>query len=400
MHALIGVDLVRNLPARHVDIRDTRLPGFAIRCRASGVHSYLVLLGRRRVMTLGKVSVLTPHEARKAARLALADMAHGIDPTAGRRRGAPSWAAFLTDTYQPWATEHRKTGAETVARLQSRFADFDALPLTSISAFTVERWRTARLKAGVKPSTTNRDLVALRSALSKALAWGFLKVHPLATVKAAHVDTIGHVRFLSAEEDLRLRAALDTRDDRRRIARDAANIWRRDRGYPDLPAYGRFSDHLTPLVLLALGTGCRRGELFDLRWRDVDLPGRRLTVRGASAKSGSSRVIPLNTDVVDVLQAWQPTPASASALVFPNRDGAQLRDIKTSWSALLTKAAIKTRICRQSTPPPPSRNSSSPAEDNARPSTASVQGETDPPHPAGGAHLHLTSTHPGLRYNR
>jgi Arm DNA-binding domain len=95
----------RAVPKRariNVDIRDTRLPGFAIRCRASGVHSYLVLLGRRRVMTLGKVSVLTPHEARKAARLALADMAHGIDPTAStqqtRERGAP-WRVRSSRNY-------------------------------------------------------------------------------------------------------------------------------------------------------------------------------------------------------------------------------------------------------------------------------------------------------------
>lgn len=58
MRAFISLELIRKLPALHVDVRDTRLPGFAIRCRPSGQHSYIALLSRGRVMTLGKVSVL------------------------------------------------------------------------------------------------------------------------------------------------------------------------------------------------------------------------------------------------------------------------------------------------------------------------------------------------------
>ena len=48
MQALINTELVRTLPARDVDIRDTKLRGFVVRCRASGTHSYRVNLGRGR----------------------------------------------------------------------------------------------------------------------------------------------------------------------------------------------------------------------------------------------------------------------------------------------------------------------------------------------------------------
>jgi integrase len=340
MRALIGLEVIRKLPAKHLDVRDTRLPGFAVRCRPSGQHSYVALLGRGRVMTLGKVSVLAPAEAREAARQALADVAKGGDPMAGRRRGAPTWQAFLTETYAPWAVEHQKTGALTVARLKVNFAEFDSVPLTDFSAFAVERWRTARLKAGRKPATTNRDLASLRSALTKAREWKLLTTHPLASVKQSRVDVIGHVRFLSADEETRLREALGVRDDRRRVAREQANAWRVERGYEVWPAFGLYTDHLTPLVLLAMHTGCRRGELLQLRWRDVDLVAAQLVVRGDGTKSGKTRVLPLNSEAGGVLKAWRPNAVDPSAFVFPGDEGERLGGIKTAFLKVLKDAEI------------------------------------------------------------
>src|SRR3954452_24067935 len=80
-----------------------------------------------------------------------------------------------------------------------------------------------------------------------------------------------------------------------------ANAWRAERGYellPDLRA-SAFSDYLKPLVLLSLHTGVRRGELFALTWQSVELQSGRITVHGATAKSGRTRHIPLNTEALD-----------------------------------------------------------------------------------------------------
>ena len=105
------------------------------------------------------------------------------------------------------------------------------------------------------------------------MTWGQLKVHPLAAVKPYRLDSKRIVRFLSEAEEKQLRGALTNRDDIRRAERDSANGWRRDRGYAEWPAFGTYTDHLTPLVLLALNTGMRRGELFHLRWGDVSITG-------------------------------------------------------------------------------------------------------------------------------
>ena len=79
----------------------------------------------------------------------------------------------------------------------------------------------------------------------------------------------------------------------RQAKREAANAWRRERGYAEWPADN--PDHLTPIVLVALNTGLRQGEIFNLRWTDVDLVGAQLTVRGDGAKSGQTRHVPLNS---------------------------------------------------------------------------------------------------------
>ena len=76
-------------------------------------------------------------------------------------------------------------------------------------------------------------------------------------------------------------------------------------------------DHLTPIVLVALNTGLRKGEIFNLRWSDVDLVGAQLTVQGDGAKSGQTRHVPLNAEALDVLHAWRSDLASADGYVFP-----------------------------------------------------------------------------------
>ncbi len=333
MRALITQDYVaRKLPRRAVDVRDVKLGGFLIRCRPSGRHSYLVVLGRGRVVTIGRVKgadAITAAAARTAAEKLKGDVGHealvavAADPALTladarkkarasvvarrrQRRRSGTFGAYLTDHYGPWVKANRKTGEETLDRLEATFAAMLTTPLAELAPFAIEKWRSTRLKAGRTPSTVNRDLAALRGALSKAVEWGLLAAHPLATVKAAKVDATGHVRFLSADEATRLTAALTARDDRRRAERVNANAWRRERGYEEWPALGKYTDHVSPVTLLALNTGCRRGELLALRWDDVDMGGARLTVRASGAKSGLSRVIPLNSEALAVLKAWRP----------------------------------------------------------------------------------------------
>jgi integrase len=273
------------------------------------------------------LDAVTLTDARSQADGLRGDIAHGKDPaTEKRKRHAASLQLFLEKEYGPWVTAHRKTGAETLERLEAVFKDFLTVPIGDLNLARVERWRTARLTAGLKPATVNRDIAALRSVLSRAVEFGVLAAHPLEKLKAVRVDQQGVVRYLSVEEEKRLRAAMAARDEKRRAGRAQANAWRRERGYDELAAVGTYSDHLTPLVLLALNTGLRRGELLGLTWADIDLKSGLMTVRGGTTKAGET--------------AWRGANDDRHGPVFADTEGEALEGTKTSWGGIVKAANL------------------------------------------------------------
>jgi integrase len=144
------------------------------------------------------------------------------------------------------------------------------------------------------------------------------------------------VRFLSPAEEQRLRATLTARDLDHAAARMSANEWRAARNrplFPNVPK-GAYADHLTPVVLLAMNTGLRKGELLALDWSDINLQARMLTVRPENAKSGKQRHVPLNIEAMTVLRKWA-SQAGDSGSVFG------IASVKTSWDTLLTTAQIE-----------------------------------------------------------
>ncbi len=95
------------------------------------------------------------------------------------------------------------------------------------------------------------------------------------------------------------------------------------------------------MVLLAMNTGMRRGEIFDLTWQNVDLKKRNLTVEGVAAKSGHTRHIPLNDEVLGALIAWR-NQTNNKHLVFPSpKTKKRFANINNSWEQLRDKAKLK-----------------------------------------------------------
>jgi integrase len=107
---------------------------------------------------------------------------------------------------------------------------------------------------------------------------------------------------------------------------------------PDLRAV-TFTDHLKPMVLLALNTGMRRGEIFNLQWSHLDLPRTMLKVEGSGTKSVRTRYIPLNDDALTVLSAWR-DQTEGENFIFPARDAGRMDNITRAWRNLTKKAKV------------------------------------------------------------
>lgn len=166
------------------------------------------------------------------------------------------------------------------------------------------------LRKEVGPATVNRYLGALSKAFSNAVReWHWVRENPLRCV-SKETEPQGRVRFLSDNERKGLLAA----------CRESA-----------LPT-------LYLIVLLALTTGMRRGELLGLRWPDVDLE-RQLIVLNKT-KNRERRSVPIVPEVAALLREHAKVRRLDSDLVFPG-NGSRPVDIDTAWYAALDKAKIK-----------------------------------------------------------
>jgi len=235
-----------------------------------------------------------------------------------------------------------KSGQQTLDNVTRSFPDLLTMPLVEIQIKYIESWRTEKLDTGLKATTINRGVNALRSALSKAVEWEAIKEPPLPKLRNLKIDEAKKARYLSDGEEKHLYAALQARDSELKAARNRGNDFRRQRGYPLLPslvehAYG---DRMTPLVTLSLKTGMRRGEAFDLQWEEVDFENHLITIRGEIAKSSKTRHIPLSPKAHQALESWKKQVNKAEGRVFPANDGGRLNNVNKSWASILQRASI------------------------------------------------------------
>ena len=338
------------------EVVDTELKGFLLRIQPTGrktfYYSYRTAAGSRKRIKIGALGpALTVAQARDKATICAGKVSDGVD-VQGEKAAGKSAAKealhstlerFLFDQYHPWAVANRKSGQQTVDQVTRAFKPWLKLAMQDIHIKRVERWRTARLQSGTKPSSINRLVHALRGVMTKAVEWDVIAEHPLAKLKPLAIDAGINARYLSVAEEERLWAALAARDAELKAARERGNAFRSERGYALLPDMSKctYSDRLAPLIIMSLKTGMRRGELFDLEWPDVDLRRKVVTVRGEIAKSSKTRHIPLSPTALAAMKNWKKQSTDRTGRVFPADDGGRLDNVKRSWASLLKAADIQ-----------------------------------------------------------
>lgn len=339
--------IAREKPCKVREFRDADLRGFIVRQQPSGFITYcaVTFMGsarngsrRQRRWRVGEHPALSPSEARETAAELIAKARLDRLPLE-RKVERYKLGMFLDEHYLPWAKDHLKA-PEAQERQLWPFANWRSLHLNEIDRLLVEKWRGRRLASGVSPNTVNRNVCVVRSVLSKAVEWGFLRHHPLEGLKPLKIDQGRQPRTLNDDERSRLFAALAARDEDLKQKRRSGNEWRRVRGYNLYPDFSHVGDHLTPIVLTAYHTGMRRGEIFSLTWDDVDFREDLITVRGESSKTSQTRIIPMNGILSDVLRNWRDQSDIGYWFVFPARNGLRLDNIQTSWDALRKQSGL------------------------------------------------------------
>ncbi|WP_281222926.1 site-specific integrase [Photobacterium sanguinicancri] len=348
----ISATTIKQLLVADKRLNDTEIPGFHARISSSGrivYYLYYRLDGKQVNLKLGSASDLTPAQARDLAREKMGEVAKGNDVHAVKkqtreetlRRKHLKLSIFFEERYLPFLhTRNPKTANRTVNHLRSRFDFLLDKDLDQITAWEMEKWRSEQRKLGKAPATINYTVNTLKGALSRAVEWGLIERHDLTKVKAIKSDNT-RVRYLTEMEEKRLRHALKERDRKIRLARQSANehrVKRHQEPYPCLDEVA-FSDYLEPLVLVAMNTGLRRGELLSLAWADISLTGKYLTVRASNAKSKEGRTVPLNNEAFLTLQAWR-EQNSNSLYIYEGKTGQPLTDIKKPWALVLEAALI------------------------------------------------------------
>ena len=185
---------------------------------------------------------------------------------------------LLTDILQRYVEEVSPTKRSEKREKQAiQFMQNQKMAAYSMEKLTpaiVASYRDERLKT-VASATINRELSILSSVISHARKeWGPPTANPCALVRKPATPQ-GRTRLLTADEEARLAS--------------------------ELQPVRRLSQWMAPLVLLALETAMRRGELLSMRWGNVNLQTQ--TALLPMTKNGTARVVPLSRKAVAVLRA-------------------------------------------------------------------------------------------------
>lgn len=292
---------------------DYVLSGFGERIHPSGRKSYVLqrtMGGKQRLITIGDAAILTERIAKDVARRLILRIELGQNPADKRKRGkkTPTYASFLRHYWEVAAPTWKPSTLEIhdIYRRTHLEHAFTGKFIDEISHADAVRWH-ATLTRSAGPGAANRAMEILKAMFGKAEAWGYLPEHsnPFCGVKRNKGRKIE--RFLSQAEMGRLGEAL---------ARHRA----------DKP------NEVAVISLLAL-TGCRRGEILNLIWGEVQ--GRKLKL--TDSKTGP-RVVWLGEEARAVIDCFP--RGKKHELVF-QFEMLPVSAIQGFWRMLRTEAGIE-----------------------------------------------------------
>jgi integrase len=219
---------------------------------------------------------------------------------------APGKAPLFSKVAQDWLA-YKKTKVRITTwksydgHVVNHFLDLNSLKINRITTVTVEKYVTKKQEEGMNILTLRKVLVTLAQILSYAVRHRYLDHNP--------------IREAEKPKDLRketARAMTLTPEQIRALLEEV-----KDQKYKTL-------------LLLAVMTGARQGELLGLKWSDLDLENSQLHVQRTfnhgeffpPKSKASTRKIDLAPVAVHELRKWKlACPRTSLNLIFPNEAG-------------------------------------------------------------------------------
>lgn len=213
----------------------------------------------------------------------------------------------LLERYERTVSINKKSYDREVSKLNTIKIGLGTTPLISLDASKIALWRDQRLTKVASP-TVRKELALLSHVIDTAIKeWAIqLPNNPCLNIRKPKPGK-ARDRRLSPEELNRLLSE----------CRKST------------------SKQLYPLVILALETACRLGELLSLEWKYVDLEKRVIVL--PDTKNGDCRKVPLSTTARDTLEELK--TAHKRPKVFYSFASGQ--SIKTSWNTAKRRAGIE-----------------------------------------------------------
>ncbi len=238
-------------------------------------------------------------------------------------------AAIREQLYFKTPVASRRTLAELITRYQAEILPFKSSSLSFVrgqrnqlewwkqqlgeyflSDVTASRIAEARAKLVTSSSTANRYMAALSHVFTIAVQqWEWMDDSPIKKLPRLR-EPRGRVRYLSDEE----RGAL------LKAAQESEN----------------FRLHI--IIVLALSTGARKGELLNLRWNDIDFERRRMIFQ--QTKNGDRRRALLGEYALELLKKYHQNVGENHPYVFPSKYGTPMR-VDRDFRVLLKQVGIE-----------------------------------------------------------
>ena len=215
----------------------------------------------------------------------------------------------LCDKFEEYAVNNRKNYAKDRGMIKRLKNFFGNCLLSNFDSFAIEKYRTKRKNDGKKPATINKEVGILRRMFNIAIDNGWMRKNPAlkCAVKPMFVENT-EKKILTIDEEKRLLSAC--KDD---------------------------CEYIKPIIICALHTGMRKSEILNLKWQNVDLNNRLITI--LVQKNRKKSYLPISDTLAEELNKLYILKTSDYVFVNPLTNKPYV-NIRNTYTKVLKQAKI------------------------------------------------------------